>query len=99
MKRLTQVRIVNGICLTLLIAIGLMSLASSDGNNRYWDGKAFGGAIAIIALVLIIMTAVAISTYRETRDIHKVGEVIKEVALGILSYDWLKRTHKKRKRK
>lgn len=97
MKRTTQLRIINTTCLTLALALGLAALAASDGSSRYWEGKAFGGAIAIIGVLGLAFGIIAVGTYKETRDMKKTFGALKEAVLALLSYDWLKPLTKRRK--
>lgn len=101
MKRIVKIRIINsflGIALLVVITLGLTSVFNSDGENRYWEGKAFGGSIAIIGFLLLTLGIIVIGTYKKTKSKDAVFRTLKEVVLIAISYDWLKPSRKKRRK-
>ena len=72
------------------VGLGLHAGLSSDGNNRFWEGKAFGGSITIIGLVVYLIGAAAVKTYKKNKSIKEVGSAFKNGFLEIISINYRK---------
>lgn len=100
MKKLTKIRIRNSLFIALLIAaigLGLYAGLNSDGKNRFWEGKALGGSIAMVGILVYLITISAIKSYTKNKSLREVSSSFKKGFTQIISTDWrsLRRKSKK----
>ncbi|MFZ1301629.1 MAG: hypothetical protein WAQ27_03615 [Candidatus Microsaccharimonas sp.] len=101
MKKIIKVRIINSIAIgfiILVVGLGLFSIVNSDGENRYWEGKAFGGSIAIIGIFILVVGIIAVEAYKKDKSISKVGTAFKEAFFAVLDHDSLRYSRRKKKK-
>jgi hypothetical protein len=100
MKKITKNRIRNCIFIGILLAmvgLGLYTGLNSDGRNGYWEGRALGGSIGIMGLLLYLIGVAAVKTYKKNKSISEVGSTFKKGFLEIISIDFGKAGRKKKK--
>ncbi len=97
MKKITKIRIINSILLILPIILGISLIWTGDDENRYWQGRAIGGATGILAILLIGFLVGAIAVYRKTKSISKTKAILKDAILALLSTGSEKSAKKKKK--
>ena len=97
MKRITKIRIINSILILLPIILGISLIWTGDDENRYWQGKAIGGATGILVILVVGFTVGAIAVYRKTRSISETKHILKDALLALLSAGSEKSIRQKRK--
>lgn len=98
-KKLIWLRICNALLIFGGIGLGLSVIWTGDDENRYWQGKAIGGAIAMIGLLIFLVYVIVVSTYKDTRDLSKIMPAIKDAFLTFLSFKPTWKTSRKTTRR
>lgn len=69
------------------MVLGLSVIWTGDEENRYWQGKAIGGAMTIICIFIGLLFVAAVIAYKETHDYKKIFPIIKDAILAMLSFE------------
>lgn len=95
MKKITRTRILNGALLLLPVLLALSYIWLADGENRFWEGKVIGSAIAIVGVLVLISLMILIGKYRETKSWKTAWAMLKDFFLTLLSRDFKKNSKRK----
>ena len=98
MRRIHVIRTLNGVILIAGLSSAIMTGLHGDGINRYWEGKALGGALAIIGIMLLAFAIIAVNVFKETKSVKDVYKAIIDMLLIFVSYDWPKALVRPRKK-
>ena len=98
MKRITKVRILNSSLIALPVILTLSYLWIADDENRFWQGKVIGGAIAIVGVLGFISIAMAVVEYRKTKSLSAAKATFKNFWIALISIDRKKLKKRKKKR-
>lgn len=98
-KRLYVIRILNALFILTVVGLGLSLIWTGDDQNRFFQGKAIGGAIGIIAVFAFVFFVAATIAHKEANDPKKTFSIFKDAILALLSPEPTWKSSKKSNRR
>lgn len=87
MKKIYKIRTINSIIYTLFLA-GEIYQAFFYESHSFAGGRAKGGAIGVLIVLLVALIGIAVQFYKETKSLSGMIEMLKELLVKTVSFPW-----------